>query len=152
MFAILAAVGSGAAMLLKDLEDPFQGSFCINLAAKQLESLDELLVADIEQADMEQQQVGRPAFLSLDRNRPRLDYNVGNTIYFHLLTGPFAANVKFMGDIFAWTVRKLTKTWKSLWKWPRRSRNVVEKETSADPKTSLDIAEVPPLREQLKGV
>ena len=139
-------------MLLKDLEDPFQGSFCINLAAKQLESLEQLLMEDIVQAEMEQQQVGRSAFSSLDRNRPRLNYHAGNTIYFHLLTGPFAANVKFFGDIFAWTARKIAKTWRVLWKWPRRSDEVLGRDEEGVPPTALpmDMAETPPLKEQLK--
>lgn len=113
-------------MLLKDLEDPFQGSFCINLAAKQLSSFEELLVADIAEAENEQKQVGLPALVSLDRTRERPNYNAGNTVYFHLLTGPLAFNVRILNDVFAWTYRQLTKSWASLkkraWRRPRGSR------------------------------
>lgn len=113
-------------MLLKDLEDPFQGSFCINLAAKQLTDFEKLLEADIAEAEAEHKQVGLPALLSLDRNRQRPNYNAGNTVYFHLLTGPLAANIKVLGDLFAWTCRRLTKSWSVLttraWRRPRGSQ------------------------------
>lgn len=126
LFSIIASVGSGAAMLLKDLEDPFQGSFCINLAAKQLSSFEELLVADIVEAENEHTQVGPPALISLDRDRQRPNYNAGNTVYFHLLTGPLAANIRVLGDLIAWTFRHITKSWAALkkraWRRPRGSR------------------------------
>lgn len=125
LFSMIASVGSGAAMLLKDLEDPFQGSFCINLAAKQLSSFEELLVADIAEAENERKEVGRPALMSLDRDRQRPNYNAGNTLYFHLLTGPLAANIRVLGDVFAWTFRQIKK-WPDLmrrsWRRPRKSR------------------------------
>lgn len=155
LFAILAAVGSGAAMLLRDLEDPFQGSFCINLAAKQLNAFQHLLEADIDEAQQEQQQVGRSAFLSLDRNRSRLHYNTRNTLYFHLLTGPLGSNVKFFGDILSWTVRHMSNAWKRVWKWPRRAPpKAVNAKTGLSPALETsplsDIADAPPLKEQLR--
>lgn len=117
-------------MLLKDLEDPFQGSFCINLAARQLSSFEELLAADIAEAETEHEQVGMPALVSLDRSRQRPNYNAGNTVYFHLLTGPLAFNIRLLGDLLAWTFRRFTKSLSTLkkrvaWRRPRgfRRRN-----------------------------
>lgn len=155
LFAILAAVGSGAAMLLRDLEDPFQGSFCINLAAKQLNAFQQLLETDIDEAQQEQQQVGRSAFLSMDRNRPRLHYNTRNTLYFHLLTGPLGSNVKFLGDILSWTVRHMSNAWKRVWRWPRRAPpKTVNGNTGLSPALETspqsDMADAPPLKEQLR--
>lgn len=111
LFSTLVSVGSGAAMLLKDLEDPFRGSFCINLSAKQLDSFEELLEADIAEAESEHKQVGRTALITLDRDRQRPNYNTGNTVYFHLLTGPLGNNTRLLGELFAWTFRKITKSW-----------------------------------------
>jgi len=120
LFSIIAGVGSGAAMLLKDLEDPFQGSFCINLTAKQLTAFEELLVADMKEAEDEYKQVGRPALMTLDRNRQRPNYNAQNTVYFHLLTGPLGNQIRILGDLFAWTFRQITKSWPRLKNWVRR--------------------------------
>ena len=107
-------------MLLKDLEDPFQGTFCINLAAKQLSNFEELLVTDIAEAEKEQQQVGASALISFDRARQRPNYNAANTVYFHLLTGPLGANIRFFGDIFAWTFRRITKSVSAVKNWALR--------------------------------
>jgi len=126
LFAIIASVGSGAAMLLKDLEDPFQGSFCINLAAKQLTDFENLLKADIAEAEDEMKQVGLPAFISLDRERQRPNYHAGNTVYFHLLTGPLASSIRMIGDLLAWSCRRIMKSWAALktgsWRKPRGSQ------------------------------
>jgi hypothetical protein len=104
-------VGSGAAMLLKDLEDPFQGSFCINLSAKQLNSFEQLLLADIADAEQQHQQLGPSALVTLDRTRPRPAYNTRNTVYLHLLTGPFAHYIRMLGDLLAWSYRKVSRSW-----------------------------------------
>ena len=106
-------------MLLRDLEDPFQGSFCINSSAKQLQDFEQLLLEDIAQAEEDLKLVG-PTLLTLDRNRVRPNYNTGNTVYLHLLTGPLASNIRMLGDAFAWTWRKIkggltvlgSRTWK----------------------------------------
>jgi hypothetical protein len=115
-------VGSGAAMLLRDLENPFQGSFCINHASHQLDSLEKLLEEDIAEAAEHTQEAG-PTFLSLDRNRERPYYNTGNTVYLHLLTGPLAANIRMFGDAFSWTWRKLKKGWTVVQNTLRRKPN-----------------------------
>lgn len=117
-------VGSGAAMLLRDLEDPFQGSFCINSSSQQLESLEELLMEDIREAEDHANQAG-PTLLWLDqKNRERPNYNTGNTVYLHLLTGPLAANIRVLGDAFSWTWRKLYKGWTLIrnmaWRRPKK--------------------------------
>ena len=109
-------------MLLKDLGDPFQGSFCIGLATKQLRDVEDLLEADIIEAENEHKQVGRSAFIASDRTRPRPNYNTGNTVYFHLLTGPLAANVRIVGELFAWGFRQISKGWAKLKKRSWRGR------------------------------
>ena len=114
LFAIIISVGSGAAMLLKDLQDPFQGSFCITRTANQLGTFEELLLSDIAQAEREAEQVGRPAMVSLDQNSQRPNFNTGNTVYFHLLTGPLAFNVRILGDVFAWFFRQSSKWWQQM--------------------------------------
>jgi len=115
-------------MLLRDLQDPFQGSFCITLTAKQLSTFEELLVSDIAEAEAESQQVGLPALISRDRGNQRPKYNTGNTLYFHLLTGPQAFNVRILGDIFAWLSRKFWRGWQELkrlgsWKSQRKPQH-----------------------------
>ena len=118
------SVGSGATMLLKDLEDPFNGSFCVSLAAKQLHSFEDLLAADVEEAESERKRSGpSSALITLDRNRQRPNYNTGNTLYFHLLTGPLGTNVRMIGDLFAWTFRQVSRGWGALRRrtWGRSS-------------------------------
>jgi len=114
LFAIINAVGSGAAMLLKDLQEPFQGSFCISLSAYQLDSFRKLLEADIAEAETERKEVGPSAVTSLDRDRGRSNYNTKNTVYFHLLTGPLGSNIRVLSEAFAWTFRKVSNTVRSL--------------------------------------
>lgn len=106
-------------MLLRDLQDPFQGSFCITLTAKQLDSFEELLASDVLEAQAEYQQGGRSALMSLDREYKRTKYNTGNTLYFHLLTGPLAYNVRVIGDVFAWVFRKFSMVWHRIKLRPR---------------------------------
>ena len=111
---MIVGVGSGSAMLLRDLQDPFQGSFCIKLAANQLTTLEELLESDISEAEAESQQVGLSAFITRNNGYPRPNYNTRNTLYFHLLTGPLAYNVRVLGDLFAWASRKVSAGWRRL--------------------------------------
>ena len=119
LFSTLVLVGSGAAMLLKDLEDPFQGSFCVNTSAAQLRSFEQLLVDDIAQAKEDARQAG-PTLMSLDQSRERPNYNTGNTVYLHLLTGPLGANIRFLGDVFSWAYQRIAMGMASLKRKTRR--------------------------------
>ena len=53
--------------------------------------------------------------------RPK--YNAGNTLLFHLLTGPWAGTVRMFGEGCAWIFRQLLRLWSSitklrlLWSW-----------------------------------
>lgn len=114
-------VGSGSTVLLKGLDDPFQGPFSVRLAAIQLDYLDELLEADIVDAEQES---GPSSFVSINRGRDRPNYNSGNTLYFHLLTGPWAASVKIVGELVTWTLRKMSKAWAWVARpWQRKAAN-----------------------------
>jgi len=50
-------------------------------------------------------------------------FDAKNTFYFHLLTGPLAANVRALGDIIAWTggrfFKVIRRTFTTLLIWPR---------------------------------
>jgi Protein of unknown function (DUF4239) len=111
LFAIMIGGGSGAAMLVKDLQDPFEGSFCITREARQLESFLQVLEADLQDAMRQSQQVpGQVALIALDREKRRVQYyDTKNTLYFHLLTGPVAGQVKLLGDLFAWAIGKVSR-------------------------------------------
>ena len=100
-------------MLLKDLDDPFQGSFCINTSAIQLRSFEKLLMDDIAHAKDDAHHSG-PTLLSLDRSSERPSYNTGNTVYLHLLTGPLGANIRLLGDVFSWAYQRITRGWWAL--------------------------------------
>ena len=133
-------VGSGAGMLLKELQDPFSGTLGVTLEAMQLKSLEELLEADVADAENEIKQIGLPGQLIfssspvfLDENDPdtnkrtkrrhRPKYNTANTLLFHLFTGPRAGTVRFIGDILAWVFRQVYKILNSItkvrlvWSW-----------------------------------
>lgn len=105
IFSILIGVGSGATVLLKGLDDPFQGPFSIRLSALQLEYLEDLLESDIEEAEKEIV----PSSFATDQNRDRPNYGTGNTLYFHLLTGPWASTVKVGAELVTWALRKVAK-------------------------------------------
>jgi Protein of unknown function (DUF4239) len=111
LFAIMIGGGSGAAMLVKDLQDPFEGSFCITREARQLESFLQVLQADMSDTMRQTQQVpGQVALIALDREKRRGQYyDTKNTLYFHLLTGPVAGQVKLLGDLFAWAIGKVSQ-------------------------------------------
>lgn len=114
LFSIMVGVGSGAAMLVKDLQDPFEGSFCITREARQLESFQQVLELDLRDATYERQQTvaGQVAHIALDRDKRRVQYyDTKNTLYFHLLTGPVAGQVRMLGDVLAWAIGKLSKQW-----------------------------------------
>ena len=126
--------------MLNELQDPFSGSIGVTLETMQLRSFEELLDADIEDAENEIKQVGLPGQLifssfpvDLDENDPannkrtgrrhRPKYNTGNTLLFHLFTGPKAGTVRIFGDALAWTFRQTFNLWTSilklrlLWTW-----------------------------------
>jgi Protein of unknown function (DUF4239) len=114
LFSIMVGVGSGAAMLVKDLQDPFEGSFCITREARQLQSFQQLLESDLYDATREKEQTiaGQVALIALDREKRRVKYyDTKNTLYFHLLTGPVAGQVRLLGDLLAWAIGKLYKPW-----------------------------------------
>ena len=106
LFSVLVGVGSGASVLLVGLEDPFRGPFSIQLEAMQLSSFENLLLEDVQTAEAESESVGYSARLTLNRNNKRPNYNTGNTIMFHLLTGPWATPARYFGDLIAWMYKK----------------------------------------------
>jgi hypothetical protein len=106
----MVGVGSGAAVLLVGLEDPFRGPFSIQLEAMQLTAFEKLLDEDIETAESESKVVGHSALITLDRKNKRPNYNTSNTIMFHLLTGPWATPVRYLGDLVAWTYTRIART------------------------------------------
>ena len=109
LFAMIVGVGSGSVVLLKGLDDPFQGPFSIRLAARQLHYFDELLESDILLAEDECQEVGRTGLVALDRKQQRPKYGTRNTIFFHLFTGPWAGTVRVLGEAFVWITRNISK-------------------------------------------
>jgi hypothetical protein len=111
LFSLLVGIGSGSLVLLKGLDDPFQGPFSIRLAALQLDYFDELLMSDMQEAEEESNQSGLSALVSMNRDQDRPNYNTGNTLYFHLLTGPWSSSVKVVGEVYTWITRKLSKVW-----------------------------------------
>ena len=113
---------------MKGLDDPFQGPFSIRLAALQLDYFKDLLEADISDADEECEQVGSSALVALKRERERPRYGARNTLYFHLLTGPWSAIVKVYGEIYTWSFRQLTKLARvgSRWRRNRNGGNVID--------------------------
>lgn len=115
LFSVLLGVGSGAYVLLKGLDDPFQGPFSIRLAALQLTYFDDLLESDILEAKAE---CSPSALIASERQIERPNYNTRNTLYFHLLTGPWASTVKIAGEIFTWTFRKMRMIWRRM-QWKR---------------------------------
>ena len=106
LFSVLVGVGSGASVLLVGLEDPFRGPFSIQLEAMQLSSFENLLLEDVQTAEAESESVGYSARLTLNRDNKRPHYNTGNTIMFHLLTGPWATPARYFGDFVAWIYKK----------------------------------------------
>ena len=109
-------------MLLRDLEDPFQGSFCINASSHQLRTFEKLLEEDIAEA-AEEERFSGPTLLSLDQTRVRSNYNTSNTVYLHLLTGPLASNIRMLGDAVSWALRKLKRGWTIVRNTVRRKPN-----------------------------
>lgn len=120
LFTTIIMVGSGAATLLKDLEDPFRGTFCVSTSALQLQSFEQLLMDDIAQAEIDARQAG-PTFMSF-ANSDRPNYNTRNTLYLHLLTGPLGANIRFFGDIFSWFYQRISNGWVAVKNKARRRR------------------------------
>ena len=140
LFAIIIGVGTGAGMLVKELQDPFSGSLRVSLEAMQLRSFEKLLEADMSDAENEMKQVGLPGRLifsslpvfldeedpennELSGRRHRPKYNTANTLLFHLFTGPKAGTVRIVGDALVWAFRQIFKVWSSilklrlLWTW-----------------------------------
>lgn len=114
LFAVLISVGSLTTALCTDLADPFRGSFCVTSAAVQLGDLSQELDVDIASAKAEAIDFFGPRLAGDAADEPREHasnkFSARSTIYFHLLTGPLAPNVRAVGDIAAWTnsrVRRL---------------------------------------------
>ena len=93
LFALLIAVCSGTSALCVDLADPFRGRFSIITAAQQVADLEILLADDAERAD-------RGVHAPLSSND---DWGHRETLKFHLLTSPYAAPVRALGDAAAAT-------------------------------------------------
>jgi len=119
LFSLLLGVGGGSSVVLKGLDDPFQGPFSIRLAALQLDYLDELLRADIEEAKQATTRAGLVSRRDLDRPR----YGTRNTVYFHLLTGPWASKVKMVGELIAWMFTKAHRAWRRVTRSIFRGKN-----------------------------
>eukprot|EP00614_Pseudopedinella_elastica_P025980 CAMPEP_0172624816 /NCGR_PEP_ID=MMETSP1068-20121228/139463_1 /TAXON_ID=35684 /ORGANISM="Pseudopedinella elastica, Strain CCMP716" /LENGTH=301 /DNA_ID=CAMNT_0013433905 /DNA_START=135 /DNA_END=1037 /DNA_ORIENTATION=- len=112
LFAMVVGIGSFPGALLADLWDPFRGSFCVTGATTQLEQLKKQLVLDMREAEIERDtsrlplpakyqpsdQFGESSSSPLGGVR----YGPRNTVYFHVLTGPLAANVRALNDVLAW--------------------------------------------------
>uniref|UniRef100_A0A7S1Y1T8 Uncharacterized protein n=1 Tax=Grammatophora oceanica TaxID=210454 RepID=A0A7S1Y1T8_9STRA len=121
LFFMMIGVGSGSLVLLKAMDDPFQGPFSMRLAAKQLDFFNELLESDIETALDE---VSGPSSLisTKERDEDRPNYNTKNTLYFHLLTGPWASTVKVTSEVVTWAFRKTSMVWRWATRPLRQSR------------------------------
>ena len=100
LFAILVAICSAAAALCVDLDDPFRGSYEISESVEQFERLSSELLGDIAEAeaDARAERDGEGAM--------RQSWGVRDTVYFHLLTGTAAGQIRALGDALAWSGRK----------------------------------------------
>lgn len=91
-------VGSGAAVLLKGLADPFNGAFDISISAQQMEPFQQLLENDLQEAYKEARRVPTALIAATygggGEKQERPNYGMRNTILFHLLTGPWSQITK----------------------------------------------------------
>jgi len=90
-FAVLISVCSATSMLCYDLNEPFRGGFTIRSAVEQLDTLQLQLENDLRRASRESSAIAT-----------QQDWGAKDTVYFHLLTGKLADQVRFLGDIYAW--------------------------------------------------
>ncbi|KAL7554011.1 hypothetical protein ACHAWF_017384 [Thalassiosira exigua] len=138
LFATIVGVCSSTATLCWDLSDPFSGTFSIEGAGTQLADLRLCLREDVREALEEDGAMAsstRDFFNSVlkgddllsikwsEKDRGNVDlrspsrYGLLRTIYFHLLTGPFGANVRAFGDFVAWLATLFGRRARAILKW-----------------------------------
>lgn len=115
LFAILIATVSSAAALCADLNDPFRGSFCISLAAEQLQDFSSRLEDDISSATADAETV--PTKFSTPPKSRQTEYGATDTAYFHLLTGPLAANTRVGGELVSFCLRCVSRMKQFVFSW-----------------------------------
>jgi len=90
LFSILVAVCSSTAALLFDLADPFQGSFCIEAEVADMAAVHAMLQQDVDA--LSTTQVSKPS---------DGEWGAKDTLFFHLLTGRLADQVRAIREVVA---------------------------------------------------
>ena len=126
LFATIVGVLSNTGVVCWDLSDPFTGTFSIEGAGTQLADMRVCLREDIREALTEAEDTktfrsklgGVDAFITENQSgedgnyvdlNPSSRYGLLSTLYFHLLTGPYGATVRYVGETVAWLAALLRR-------------------------------------------
>ena len=134
LFAMLVGVFSATATLCVDLADPFTGKFSLESASAQLDDFRLLLAEDVRDAEAEDGVISSATNKyfntfavngngDLATNEAGYDkassFGLLSTVYFHLLTGPLASNVRILGDAAAWVASVVASRTRAILAWRR---------------------------------